>query len=124
MGRDRSCAGADRGSAPSSPAARRARTPEDEAAVSRELRESSEVQQLLHSLSKVGRREAGREWMETSEVKHNHPPDTDPGGIWDHGKGRDREKDTVITCRNAGKACNCFFFFPPQTKNVPTQKGF
>lgn len=64
------------------------------------------------------RREVGREWMETSEVKHNHPPDTDPGGIWDDGKGRDREKNMVITYR---KACNCFFFplklrmFPPRT---------
>lgn len=37
----------------------------------------------------------GREWMETSEVKHNHPLDTDPGGIWDNGKRRAREKQTA-----------------------------
>lgn len=34
--------------------------------------------------------------METSEVKHNHPLDTDPGGIWDNGKGRDREKVSLL----------------------------
>lgn len=37
----------------------------------------------------------GREWMKTSEAKHNHPLDTDPGGIWDDRKGMHREKVTV-----------------------------
>lgn len=34
----------------------------------------------------------GREWTETSEVKHNHLLDTNPGGIWDSGKG-ERERN-------------------------------
>lgn len=33
--------------------------------------------------------------MKTTEVKHNHPLDTDPGRSWESGEGRVREKGTV-----------------------------
>lgn len=33
--------------------------------------------------------------METSEVKHSHLLDTDPGGIWGRGKRRARKKATA-----------------------------